>query len=213
VAQRLGVAAASLYGHVANKEQLIQLLLDRIFAESEIPDPDADDWEAVCRTWMRDFRRILRRHPGVAGLTMGRVPLGPHSIRRMEALLGVARRSGLPDQVAAYVGDLFGVYVGAIVQEEDMADQAAPGFDVGDFQAAFRDWLRALPEDEYPNLVALAKELSTGSAEERFEWGLEVLLRGVATFIPPDQSRGRARAATATFNAPAAAPSPGPDRS
>jgi hypothetical protein len=86
--------------------------------------------------------------------------------------------------VAAYLGDLFGLYVGATVQEEDMADRAAPGFEVGEFQSAFQDWLRALPPGEFPNMVALAPELSSGSAEDRFEWGLDVLLRGVATFIP-----------------------------
>ncbi|HWC39462.1 MAG TPA: TetR/AcrR family transcriptional regulator [Acidimicrobiales bacterium] len=194
VADRLGVAAASLYGHVANKEELIQLLLDRVFGEMEVPDREATDWQAEGRHWLHECRRVLRRHPGVAGLTLGRIPLGVNSLVRMEALLAIIRRAGLPDQEAAYVGDLFGLYLGAFVHEEDMMAKSAAGQSPEDFAASFKDWLSALPAEQFPNMVALAGPLAAGSVDERFEWGLDVMLRGLATFIPPSRSRRKRRA-------------------
>ena len=186
VAQRLGAAPASLYGHVANKEELIQLVLDRVFGEIPMPDTETDDWEQACRTWLRDCRTVMRRHPGAAGLTLGRIPIGPNSMVRMEAILAIARRAGLPDQVAAYVGDLFGLYLGASVYEEDTAE--ADGVGADDFGAMFRDWLASLPPEQFPNMIALAGPLSAGSVDDRFEWGMDLILRGLATYI--DTPRG-----------------------
>jgi AcrR family transcriptional regulator len=194
VADRLGVAAASLYGHVANKEELIQLLLDRVFGEMAVPDREATDWQAEGLQWLREARTVFRRHPGVAGLTLGRIPLGVNSLVRMEALLAIVRRAGLPDQQAAYVGDLFGLYLGAFVQEEDMMAKSAAGQPPEDFAASFKAWLAALPAEQFPNMVALAGPLAAGSVDERFEWGLDVLIRGLATFIPPARNRRRRRA-------------------
>src|SRR5215831_18078793 len=71
VADQIGVSASSLYGYVANKEELVQLVFDRIFEEVEIPPTSS--WQETLREFGRAMLAMYRRHPGVAALTLGRV--------------------------------------------------------------------------------------------------------------------------------------------
>lgn len=182
VAEELGVSASALYGHVANKEELIQLVLEQIIDEIPAPSPGGD-WREMMRTYGREMLGAFRRHPGVAGLTLGRVPFGPSMLAGTERMLGELRAAGLPDQVAAYVGDLGSLYVGAFAHELEVTPVAAPG----DFAAQAAGWLKSLPADQFPNTVELADLLVGGNAEDRFEWGLDVILRGLASYLtsPP----------------------------
>lgn len=180
VARELGAGAASLYGHVANKEELIQLVMDRVFAELPVPRTDLPParWQDQVKDFLRQARAAFTRHPGSAALTLGRIPVGPNSIVAMEAMLAIARAAGLPDQVAAFAGDLLGLYVGAFAYEESL------GGDVDKQVDQFREWLLSLPPSRFPNFVALAPLMTAGGPDERFEWGLDVLVRGLASFGP-----------------------------
>jgi AcrR family transcriptional regulator len=177
VAAELGVAAASLYGHVTNKEELVQLILDRLFGELPTSYP-GDTWQEQLLEFMRTTRRLLLSHPGSAELTLGRVPIGPNFLVHLESLLGIARSARLPDWVAAFAGDLLGLYVGAFVFEETMSDQAM----TPDVVAAMGKWFASLPAEQFPNTVALAGAMTAGDNEQRFEWGAEVLIRGLASY-------------------------------
>jgi TetR/AcrR family transcriptional regulator, tetracycline repressor protein len=170
VATELGTAAASLYGYVANKEELIELVVDRVFAEVPIPDVDTDDWQAESKRYM-----------GTAGLTLGRIPLGPNSLVLIEASVGILRRAGLPDRICGFAGDLFGLYMGAAVHESEMWRDRDEG---GEEQVAMmQEWFLSLPPDQFPNMLALAGAMVEGTIDERFEWGLDLLIRGLATYV------------------------------
>ena len=188
VADQIGVSASSIYGYVANKEELVQLVLDRIIAEVKIPEPDGS-WQDTLKNVGRSMLEVFRGHPGVAGLTLGRVPWGPSMLELSEVVLAELKEAGIPDQVAAYIGDLAGLYVGGFAYEEE--SMTGPG--AGD-QAAGNGgqeqivaWLRGLPADRFPRTVALADRLMSGSLDDRFEWGLDIIVRGVASFLdhPP----------------------------
>jgi TetR/AcrR family transcriptional regulator, tetracycline repressor protein len=182
VAEEIGVSASSLYGYVANKEELVQLVLEQIMTEIPPPRPDVD-WQDMLRAWARDTLAVFRRHPGVAGLTLGRVPFGPSLLSAMEHTLASLRSAGIPDQVAAFAGDLGSLYVAAFAHELDVT----PVSDHADFGAQAVAWLKSLPRDEYPNTVALADLIVGGGPSDRFEWGLDVLIRGLASYLtsPP----------------------------
>jgi AcrR family transcriptional regulator len=182
VADEIGVSASALYGYVANKEELVQLVLEQIIAEIPIPPPGGD-WKDLVKTFAREMLGIFKRHPGVAALTMGRVPFGPSMLAGSEYILGQLRAAGLPDQVAAFVGDLGGLYVGAYAYEQEVTPIAEPA----DFAKQAAGWLKSLPRDQYPNTVDLADTLVGGSGDDRFEWGLDVIVRGLATYLtsPP----------------------------
>ena len=128
---------------------------------------------------------VFRRHPGVAGLTLGRVPWGPGMLAIAEAILAGLRSAGIPDQVAAFVGDLAGLYVGSFAYELEVTPVPGPG---DEQRAQMAAWLRSLPRDRFPNTVALATQLVAGSADDRFEWGMDVIVRGLASYldVPPD---------------------------
>jgi TetR/AcrR family transcriptional regulator, tetracycline repressor protein len=184
VADQIGVSASSLYGYVANKEELIQLVLDRIIEEIDIP-PAGGDWQDRLKDFGRALLGVFRRHPGVAELSLGRVPVGPSMLAAGEILLGELRSVGIPDQVAAYVGDLAGLYVGAFAYEQEVT--AWPGR-AEDLRPQLTAWFGSLPPDRFPNTVALASALVAGDGDDRFEWGMDVIIRGVASFLdqPPD---------------------------
>lgn len=186
VADRIGVSASSLYGYVANKEELVQLVFDRIGEELAIPDP-AGGWQELLKEFARNMLAVFRKYPGVAALTLGRAVATPSMLRVSERILAELRAAGIPDQVAAYVGDLGGLYVGGIAYEMDVAP---PGDQAADMVAQLADWMKSLPRDRYPNTVALADKLVAGTAEDRFEWGLDVIVRGLASYLdkPPEPS-------------------------
>ncbi len=185
VADRIGVSASALYGYVASKEELVQLVFDRIGEELAVPGT-AGGWQEMLKEFGRNMLAVLRKYPGVAALTFGRMAVSPSMLAVGERILAELRAAGIPDQVAAYFGDLGGLYVGGIAYELDVTppgDQAAQ-------TAQFADWMRSLPPDRFPNTVALADKLVAGTAEDRFEWGLDVIIRGLASYLdqPPDTS-------------------------
>jgi AcrR family transcriptional regulator len=182
VADEIGVSASSLYGYVANKEELVQLVLEQIMTEVPVPPPGTE-WQDMLRAWARGTLAVFQRHPGVAGLSLGRVPFGPAMLTVMEQMLDTLRSAGLPDQVATFVGDLGSLYVAAYAYELDVTPVSEPG----DFAAQAGAWLKSLPRDQFPNTVAVADLLVAGAGTDRFEWGLDVIIRGLASYLtsPP----------------------------
>ena len=182
VADEIGVSASALYGYVANKEELVQLVLDQIMEEVPEP-PESTGWQDFVRGFAREMYGMFRRHPGVAGLTLGRVPFGPAMMRGAERLVAELRAAGLPDQVVAFVGDLGALYVGAFAYEQEVSPVAEPA----EFAEQAARWMKSLPRDQFPNTVELADLFVAGTADDRFEWGLDVLVRGLASYLsaPP----------------------------
>ena len=185
VAEELGTGPASLYWHVANKDELINLLIDRVASEIELPPPDPDHWEEQLKEWMLQARDAFRRYPGVAGLTLGRIPIGPTLVRWTEWGLTVLRGAGVPDRIAAYAFDLLGLYLGATSYEEGVPPPTAEGqpLDIEQFVGMMRGYYESLPEEQFPNVHATLDELFSGGPEERFRLGLEVITRGLASYI------------------------------
>jgi TetR/AcrR family tetracycline transcriptional repressor len=182
VADQIGVSASALYGYVANKEELVQLVLEQIISEIPVPEPGLS-WQDTVRTFGREMLGLFQRHPGVAGLTLGRVPSGPSLLAGAEYLLAAMRAAGLPDQVAAFVGDFGSLYVGAFAYEQEVSPPAGQA----DIAAQVAGWFSALPAEQFPNLVAVAAKMAAGTAQDRFEWGLDIIVRGLGTYLtdPP----------------------------
>jgi AcrR family transcriptional regulator len=187
VADQIGVSASSLYGYVANKEELVQLVLDRIFEEIEVPATDS--WQDTFREGGRAMLAMYRRHPGVAALTLGRVAVTPSMLPLGERIVSELRAAGMPDQVTAFVGDLAGLYVGAFAYELDVSPLTGHE---SEFLDQFTSWIKSLPVDRFPNTVALADAAVAGTTEDRFEWGMDVIIRGLATYLvePPSAEGG-----------------------
>jgi AcrR family transcriptional regulator len=185
VADELGTGPASLYWHVANKDALVDLIIDRVAGEVPLPEPDPDRWQEQLREWLIGVRGVFDRHPGVAALTLGRIPTGINVVRWAEWTLVLLRGAGIPDRVAAYAGDLLGLYLGATGYEATlppMTSASGEALSLEETAAMMRGYFASLPADQFPNVVATVDELFSGGPEERFELGLDVILRGLASY-------------------------------
>jgi AcrR family transcriptional regulator len=199
LATELGTGPASLYWHVQSKDELLELLVDRVMGEIELPEPDPSRWQEQLKQFGRESRRVMRSHRDIARITLGRIPMGPNLVRFVEWMLVLLRGAGVPDRAAAYAGDLLALYVGAFAFEESLDLSSPLGEDVPAEQAAgmLRDYFASLPAARFANVVALADLLVTGDPDERFEFGMDVLLRGLAAQIPdPPGGPGAQAAAT-----------------
>jgi len=177
LARELDAGAATLYWHVGSKEQLLSLLLDRIVGETRMPGPDPTDWREQVKEMGREGRRLLLSHRDAAQISLGRIPAGPHSLPVLERQLAMLLAAELPARIISHAVDLFALYVGAFAFEESL--RVPPLGEEGTSPDQLADYFRSLPEDTFPSLVRLADDLTAGDADERFEFGLELLVRGL----------------------------------
>jgi AcrR family transcriptional regulator len=188
VAQALDTGPASLYAHVANKRELDQLLVDRAAEGIAIPAPDPARWREQVKEVLRSALKAMRANPGVARAAIGQVPMGERALDSTEGLLAILKAGRVPDQPAAWAIDMFMLYITAVAFEESV--QGASSWtpeEVETFVGGMRTFLQGLPTDRYPITVALAGALTAGAnPDERFEFGLEILLGGLAAMVPPE---------------------------
>jgi AcrR family transcriptional regulator len=181
VAHTLGTGPASLYAHVANKDQLVELLVERVIGEIEIDgEPDPERWTEQLKQTARAMRRTFASHGDLARASFGRIPTGENALRGAEWMTALLRAGGVSDSVTGLAVDMLAAYVMAIAYEDGLG--VARGISETEmlgFVAQLRGYYENLPPDRFPNLVALAGELTAGDGDTRFEFGLEVLVRGL----------------------------------
>jgi len=174
VAHELGTSGTALYTYVRDKDELVDLLLDRVIGEIDISSIPTDlPWPEQVRAIAREMRRVFASHRNIAQATLARVPQGENALAMMDAVLGRLRAADVPEEVIALGVDLLALYVGSVSYEETLMD----------FEPTFVDELRSyfeqLPHDRFSNIVALAGALT--STADRFEFGLDVIVRGLAS--------------------------------
>jgi AcrR family transcriptional regulator len=181
VAHELGTSGTALYTYVRDKDELVDLILDRVIGEVDMSSIPADlPWQEQVRAFARELRRVFASHRDIARATLGRIPQGENALTVTDAAIGRLRTALVPDQVIALGVDLLALYVGAISFEDSMAppELAADPEAVASFVEEVRSYFERLPPDRFPNLVALAGPLTSDA--DRFEFGLDVIVRGLA---------------------------------
>ncbi len=182
LAEALGVEAMSLYHHVANKDAILDGLVDRVFAEIALPRPGVD-WKTAMRERAWSARAALGRHGWALGLTDSRANPGPATLRHHDAVLGSLRGGGFSVAGAAHAFSAIDSYVyGFVTQELSLP------FDVdtsADLEQVAEGILGQLPAEQYPYLTEMIVEhaLKPGYAyANEFEIGLELVLDGLERF-------------------------------
>jgi AcrR family transcriptional regulator len=183
LADALGTGPATLYWHINGKDELGELVYDRIMGDIDLPEPDPTRWQEQLKQLVRDAYGVLRSHNDAVRLSIGRVPVGPNMLAVMEWSLGLLLAAGVSQPVAAYIGDLVGRYIDASVLE-DTAGPAQSG-EPDTAIAVLRDYFGSLPADRFPNLAAAAQAMFEPDDHERFELGLDILMRGIETYARP----------------------------
>lgn len=183
VATEVGTGAASLYAHVASKGDLHALMLDRIAADVAVPEPDPERWQEQTKDIIRALRDVMVARPGIAAVAVAQIPLGPEALRISDGLIAVLRAGGLTSKVIAYATDLLPLYATAIAQEA--AERGENSVDAPDWAALSAEmgaFFTELPVDRFPNIVFLGPAMAAGDGEERFEFGLDILVAGLAAY-------------------------------
>jgi AcrR family transcriptional regulator len=189
VAEELNTGAASLYWHVRNKDELLQLIFERVTQEVALPEPDPSHWKEQLRELAVQMRAVLNSHRDVAQISFGRIPGGPTLAVYSEWLFTLLKPAGIPDQVIAYLGDVFGLYVGAYAFEESLGMASPTGEDlpIEQIMEMFRGYVRSLPEDRFPHTRAAADLLFRGGPDERYDFAIDLMIRGLESYAtrPP----------------------------
>jgi AcrR family transcriptional regulator len=184
VAQRVGVEAMSLYHYVRSKDEIIDGLVDLIFAEIRLPVP-GQDWRAAMRDRAASARTVLGRHVWAVSLMDSRLSPGPAMLRHHDAVLGCLRAAGFDLAGAASAFSLIDSYVyGFVIQEASL-----PFTNADERETVTAALLEQLPADEFPHLTAMAVHtLQSGyTYADEFTTGLDLILNGLQRRLPDGQ--------------------------
>jgi AcrR family transcriptional regulator len=178
--QKLGVEAMSLYNHVANKDDILDGIVDMVFGEIALPSVGAA-WKPAMRKRAISAHEALMRHPWAPSLMQSRTTPGPATMRHHNSVLGTLRSSGFTLVMAAHAFSVIDGYVyGFALQQINIPLQSREQVaEVGE------GILRRLG-DEYPHLAEMitkhAMKPGYDYAKE-FEFGLDLILDGLERLL------------------------------
>jgi AcrR family transcriptional regulator len=194
IARELGVGAMSLYWHVSSKDELQNLMLDAV--QPAAPELSGD-WRADLEAFARIARQGMLRHPWAIDYLVSGPPVGPNDTRNSDQLLAVLDGLGLDTRTAAWVAMTIATYVaGAVLREiqeirwhEDYALTLA-AMTAQEVEKLRLQWQEDHADPaRYPHMARLMAEQihpdSPETRDERFEFGLECLLDGIAARSGP----------------------------
>jgi len=181
IAQELETGPASLYAHVANKDELAELMLDAVLADIEVPEPDPARWDEQVKDLVRDQIQVMAAHRGIARIAWDiAVPVTPNTLKQGEGMLALLRAGGLTLKQATFAGDALSLYAKAYAYEASSwtwgeIDQAEAG-ERGKQMVAY---MQSLPAESFPNMLQVGEFFSAETARERLEFALEAYLAGL----------------------------------
>ena len=178
VATALETGPASLYAHVVNKDDLDELLLGRLYAQVELPEPDPGAWREQIASVVTQLRDQYWRYPGISRAALAVVPTNLEAMRVSEGMLGIVLAGGVDPQTAAWAIDALTLYVNAYCLETSLrGSQVAQGND-----ASRDDILRRFGElpDAFPHTKRYAAELTSGAGHDRFDFTISLIIDGLA---------------------------------
>lgn len=174
--RRVGVEAMSLYKHVADKDDVLAGIADRIAQEFVLPSRETD-WRDSLRASYLEAYQVLLRHPWAAGLLESTPRPGPARLAYLEAVVGVLRDAGFSlREVAHAFGALDSHLYGFTLQATSLP------FDVAEAPETAAALAEALPPDQFPNLIAMASMVAEADDGYPLDvtFGLDLILDGLA---------------------------------
>jgi AcrR family transcriptional regulator len=172
--EALGVEAMSLYNHVANKDELLDCMIDLVFSEIRLPS-GGPEWKTAMRERAISARQVLSRRRWAIALMGSRSSPGAATLRHHEAVIRCLRDAGFSIEMAAHAFSILDSYVyGFALQEASLPFRTAEETD--DVAQAI---LEQMPADEYPHLIELTVEhlLQPGYDHgDEYEFGLDLIL-------------------------------------
>ena len=184
IAQELGVVAMALYKHVANKDELLDGMIDAVIGEIDPPIEGAD-WKTAMRERILSARRALLRHPWASQVIESRAEPTPTIIGYMDSMMGIFISGGFSVDLMHHAMHVMGSRILGFSQElfDDTSSMPA--------DEAIAMWAQLA--DHYPNIAALVGEISGGDISHdegsvvgggcddqfEFEFALDLMLDGL----------------------------------
>lgn len=181
VAAALDVGPMRLYGYLATKDELLDLMVDAAYAEIR---PAGDGWRAVLRSLAETTRQAVHQHEWLADLIGGRPALGPHALARGEAVM--AALDGVDVDLVMPVVTAVDAYVTGAVRREiaERRAERATGMDLPQWQATLGPYLeRTFATGRFPALATVVRDAAHLDADETFRTGLDFVLDGIEARI------------------------------
>ncbi|MGB3296099.1 MAG: TetR/AcrR family transcriptional regulator [Phormidesmis sp.] len=175
LAQALGVKAMSLYNHVANKDDILDGIVDIVVSEIEVPDLTTH-WKTAMRQRATSAHSVLLRHPWATMPLVSRINVGPAMLRYVDATLGCFIEAGFSAEMADHAWNVIDSHIyGFTLQELNFPIAAT------EYSATAADYLPMIPADKYPYMNRLTHYVIEGSYDglHEFEFGLELILDGL----------------------------------
>jgi AcrR family transcriptional regulator len=178
--RRLGVEAASLYNHIAGKDDLLDGMVDLVVAEIDLPSDDVG-WQDAMRRRAVSAREVFGRHPWAAGLIDSRGRSGPSSLSYADRVLGTMLQAGFSPGLAANAFLALDSYIYGF---ERQRSNIAPADDEDAAEVA-QEVLAAIPDGEYPSLARVAMEYAEHPYDDAaaFDFGLDLILDGLERLL------------------------------
>jgi AcrR family transcriptional regulator len=200
VASELGTGPASLYAYVDSREELLQRVHERVIAEVAFPDFADLGWEEGVRLFALSCHEVYRRHADIALLSFADIPTTEPSLAGAEAMLAAMLQGGVPVHVAAWALDRLSLYIAADAYEGWIMQQRFGGSTPEESEELGRayfdqvgEFFASLPRDRFPTMTSHLTEMMEGDGEERFLFGIDMFIAGIASQVPsqPHQRPGR----------------------
>ncbi|MFJ6212322.1 TetR/AcrR family transcriptional regulator [Streptomyces sp. NPDC092296] len=180
LATALETGPSSLYAHVVNKEDLDELLIGRLCAEIDLPEPDPADWRQQIISVCTQLRDQYLRYPGISQAAFAAAPSNLDTLRVSEGMLAILLAGGIAPQAAAWALDALTLYVNAYSLEVSLADRRPSRTD-DDWVVSRDELLRrfaALP-GTFPQTKRYAAELTAGTVQDRFDFTIGLMIDGI----------------------------------
>ncbi|MET9124793.1 MULTISPECIES: TetR/AcrR family transcriptional regulator [unclassified Streptomyces] len=181
VATALETGPSSLYAHVVNKEDLDELLIGRLCAGIELPEPDPARWRQQLTDVCTQLRDQYLRYPGISRAAIAAAPSHLETLRVAEGMLALLLAGGIAPQVAAWALDSLSLYVNAYSLEVSLVNSRLGRGD-DEWVVSREELLRrfaALPDDTFPRTRRYAAELTAGSVHDRFDFTIGLMIDGL----------------------------------
>lgn len=183
LAKDLDVHATSLYWHVATRDDLLDLALDEVFGELDLPEQHAADWADDIAAYMHGLRGVLLRHPWSAPLASSRPLLGPNALARSEFVYCALASTGFTGtDLSAAAAAISNLVIGAASAESAWQHQQE-----GEARRAVNEHLQA-HTDRYPTLAAHVAGLYE-DWDTHFTRSVTFLLQGLTAAAPSNASK------------------------
>lgn len=176
----LGVQAMSLYNHVADKDDILDGMVDLVVAEIDVPLA-SDPWKAAMVQRATSAHAVLLRHPWACGLLMSRANVGPAMLRYVDATIGCLEAAGFPLPLVDHAWNAMDSHIyGFTLQKLNFPFQA------DEYAQVAAAYLPSLSRERYPAMHALTVMVVKGEHDgiHDLAFGLNLLLDGLERLLP-----------------------------